>query len=232
MKKFTYLLVAALSLFGGALRADVNSTRELLQSYSANHPKVTETYDRLITEWESCHRQTPNWDLFRLLTAVEFAAQKHAGQVRKDAEMTPYIIHPLGVTALLWETGKVRSVNVLVAGLLHDTLEDTDATEGEIESLFGPRVLYTIKELTNDPTLEGDAIKEWQVQHAPTMSLDAQLVKLADRVYNVTDLSTSPPPSWPQEKIDSYRSWGRKLLDALRGANPPLEETLEALTQP
>ena len=231
MKKFICLFIATCTCFSAIGHTDVPSTREVLKSYAHDHQEIAAGYNALVAKWEAYKHETPNWDMDRLLLAIEYAAKKHAGQVRKDTAKSPYIIHPIGVTAMLWDIGNVRSVNVLTAGLLHDALEDTDATETEIEALFGPRVLYTVKEVTNDPTLKGDAIKQWQVDHAPTMSLDAQLVKLADRLYNVSDLTTSPPPSWSQEKVESYRDWGRKLLAALRGANQPLEEALETRTQ-
>ena len=146
--------------------------------------------------------------------------------MRKDPDQTPYIIHPIGVAGLLWNVGEVRSIDVLIAAVLHDTLEDTDATEEEIEALFGPRVLYTVKEVTNDPSISGEENKLRQIEHAPHMSLDGKLVKLADRVYNVSDLSL-PPPAWTKEKVDAYYSWGQKLLDVLPGTNTALEKKLQ-----
>lgn len=209
--------------------ADIDSTREVLRSFSEERLEVTEAYNQLVSKWESySNHHQDHWDFEKLLAAIEFAAEKHEGQVRKDVDATPYIIHPIGVAGLLWDIGEVRSVNVLIGALLHDTLEDTSTSENEIEELFGPRVLYTVKEVTNDPSLDSQENKQRQVDHAPTMSLDGQLVKLADRLYNVLDLEKSPPPSWSQEKIDNYRLWGRKLLQALRGTNQRLEDALEA----
>lgn len=218
----------ALAVFlSSVVMADVSSTREVLRKYSENNPAVLEVYDEAVASWiEYGKCAGERWDINKLLVAVEFAAKKHKGQVRKDAAKTPYIIHPIGVANLLWQTGNIRSVNVLTAALLHDTLEDTDATEVEVEELFGPRVLYTVKEVTNDPNLSGMENKKLQVEHAPTMSLDGQLVKLADRVYNVGDLK-NPPPSWSKEKIDEYYGWGEKLLNALPGTNAGLELSLE-----
>jgi guanosine-3',5'-bis(diphosphate) 3'-pyrophosphohydrolase len=207
--------------------ADVQSTRDVLAGYSANNPKVLEVYDRVTASWVAYEAQHEGkWDLQKLLTAVEFAAKKHEGQTRKDAEKTPYIVHPIGVSELLWDVGAVRSVNVLTAALLHDTLEDTDATESEIEALFGSRVLHTVSEVTNDSSLSGEENKQRQIDHAPMMSLDAQLVKLADRLYNIRDLD-SPPPSWTQEKVDGYFAWGEKLLSVLAGTNAGLESALQ-----
>lgn len=224
-KLFLFFVLVSSPVFG-----DVNSTREILGHFSNHHPQVLKSYDKLVYQWVNYESSYPGeWDLDRLLLAVEFAAIKHEKQTRKDEEKTPYIIHPIGVAKLLWEVGEIRSSNVLIAALLHDTLEDTDATEEEIEHLFGSRVLETVKELTNDPTLNTQENKQRQVDHAKDLSLNGQLVKLADRLYNVRDLEI-PPPSWTQEKIDEYRKWGAKLLIALRGTNPQLENALAVFT--
>src|SRR5687767_10767328 len=61
-----------------------------------------------------------------VLDALVFAAEKHQNQTRKDAAATPYIIHPMGVASSLWEEGGVRNPSVIIAALLHDTLEDTN----------------------------------------------------------------------------------------------------------
>lgn len=161
-----------------------------------------------------------------LKKAAHFAAQKHQGQYRKDAAKTPYIVHPLGVAKILMEEGGVTSPVVLKAALLHDTLEDTSATEEEIAKLFGKRVLGIVKEVTNDPSLSGEENKMLQIAHAPSMSQEAKLVKLADRLYNVRDLCP-PPPAWTAEKVAGYYDWGQKLLDALEGTNPILEALLQ-----
>ncbi len=219
--------MAAFLCLGSYSFADVHSTREVLRSYSSNNPKVLQVYDRVTKSWvEYVALHEGQWDLEKLLKAVEFAAEKHEGQVRKDKEKTPYIVHPIGVSELLWDIGSVRSVNVLTSALLHDTLEDTDATEAEIEPLFGDRALYTVREVSNDPNLSGEENKQRQIDHAPMMSLDGQLVKLADRLYNVRDLDP-PPPSWSDEKVDGYYAWGEKLLFALRGTNSGLENALQ-----
>lgn len=227
IKLFNTLIVILLCL-GTCSFADVKSTREVLRNHSLDNQRVLEEYDRItrsLSEYEKSHKQ---FDLEKLLKAIEYSAKKHEGQIRKDAEKTPYIIHPIGVTELVWEVGNIRSVNVLISALLHDSLEDTDATENEIETLFGSRVLYTVKEVTNDPNLSGQENKKRQVDHARMMSLDGQLVKLADRLYNVKDLK-SPPPSWSKKKVDEYYGWGEKLLAELKGTNEDLELALQKL---
>ena len=205
----------------------IQKCRDTLQEHCANNPRVLKMFDETLNQWKSYYVQNKgHFDIHRLLNAINFAAIKHEGQYRKDAAATPYIIHPMGVARSLWEEGQIRSLNVLIAALLHDTLEDTDTTADEIEKCFGPRVRYTVEELTNDPNLSSLENKQRQVDHAPHLSLNAQLVKLADRLYNIRDLR-SPPPNWDENHINSYFNWGQKLLNALKGTNERLEQALQ-----
>lgn len=229
MKKKLSVLVVFSSLIISQIFGDVASTRKVLEKYSKNHSLILNSYDQLAYQLENYKSSYPEWNLDRILLAIEFAAKKHEYQKRKDKAATPYIMHPIGVAKLLWEKGEIRSSNVLTAAILHDTLEDTNATAEEIKSLFGSRVLNTVQELSNDPKLSTEEKKQKQIDHAPFLSLDAQLIKLADRIYNVRDLE-NPPPQWSQKKIDVYRKWGAKLLLSLRGTNAALEQTLSDLT--
>jgi (p)ppGpp synthase/HD superfamily hydrolase len=166
--------------------------RNLLESHCNHNSAVLHQFDKMADKWlRYYNKHTGAFDIDTLLQATVFAAIKHEGQVRKDAESTPYIIHPIGVAYILWTEGNIRNVNVLTAALLHDTLEDTETTAEEIESLFGSRVRSTVEEVTNDPALSSEENKQRQVDHAPNMSMDAQLVKLADRLYNIRDLKNA-----------------------------------------
>lgn len=209
------------------MESQIALCRSELQQRASHNPKVMQMFEETISLWHRHYLdQKGEFDLASLLKAVAFAAAKHEGGTRKDAEATPYIVHPVGVARSLWEEGGIRSVNVLVAALLHDTLEDTDATPEEIESLFGKRVRKTVEELSNDPKLSRDENKQRQVDHAPEMTLNAQLVKLADRLYNIRDLR-NPPPKWSQAQVLDYLGWGEKLLKALKGTNSALESLLD-----
>ncbi len=77
-------------------------------------------------------------DFSLLLKAVKFSAEKHKTQRRKGAEGSPYTNHPIEVAQKLWEAGTVRNISVIVAAILHDTVEDTETTLSEIEEQFGP----------------------------------------------------------------------------------------------
>ena len=85
-----------------------------------------------------------------LLKAIHFSANKHRDQRRKDQEQTPYINHPIAVTQRLWEIGGVRDPITLIAAVLHDTIEDTETSGQEIETLFGSGVLSVVMDWTFD----------------------------------------------------------------------------------
>ena len=87
-----------------------------------------------------------------LLKAVKFAADCHTGQFRKGEQGAPYVNHVLEVASLISEVGGVDDEEVLAAGLLHDTVEDTGAGFDDIESLFGERVTFIVREVTDDKT--------------------------------------------------------------------------------
>ena len=77
--------------------------------------------------------------------------------------------------------------------MLHDTVEDTDTTIDELESVFGPTVARIVEEVTDDKSLPKQERKRLQVEHAPHCSQQAKLVKLADKLYNLRDLNRCTP---------------------------------------
>src|SRR6266478_3838883 len=98
-----------------------------------------------------------------LLKSISFAADKHRFQKRKDADATPYINHPINVALTLSEIGKENDDNLIIAAVLHDTIEDTKTTPEEIENLFGKKVLDIVLEVTDDKTLPKEERKRLQV---------------------------------------------------------------------
>lgn len=128
-----------------------------------------------------------------LLKAAHFAAHKHHGQRRKDADATPYINHPIEVADLLATIGKVTDVKTLCAALLHDTIEDTQTTAEELEREFGGEITSIVLELTDDKSLPKDERKLLQVRNAAKKSTSARLIKLGDKISNIRCLIDSPP---------------------------------------
>lgn len=158
-----------------------------------------------------------------LLHALTFAAGRHRDQRRKDTAASPYINHPIAVAALLWHAGEVRDEAVLLAALLHDTIEDTGTTEAELVAAFGAEVAAIVVEVTDDKSLPKARRKELQIEHAPHLSSRAKLVKLADKVCNLRDILDSPPADWSPERRAEYVAWTKRVVDGLRGISPALE---------
>ncbi len=158
-----------------------------------------------------------------LLSAASFAARRHTGQTRKGKDGQPYINHPLEVANLLATTGNIQDIEKLAASVLHDTVEDTQTRNEEIAELFGDRVAGIVREVTDDKSLPKERRKALQIQHAPHLSADAKLVKLADKISNVTDVTNDPPADWTIERRREYIEWGEKVVTGLRGTNAALE---------
>ena len=162
-------------------------------------------------------------DLKLIFKAILFAIGKHEGQIRKDAERSPYITHPLLVAQALLEIGDVQDPPTLIAAILHDTLEDTKTTEVEIREAFGEEILQIVLEVTDDKSLEKMARKRLQVVHAPSISDKAKVIKLSDKLVNCRDILNSPPEDWPMERRREYIQWAADVVENLRNTNAPLE---------
>lgn len=165
----------------------------------------------------------------KLLRAARFAAVKHTNQKRKGNDGAPYINHPLEVADLLVNVGKVEDTDVLIAAILHDTVEDTETTKEEIEELFGERVAKMVLEVTDDKSLPKAERKQLQIEHAPHLSDGAKQVKLGDKISNIRDVMENPPDGWSDERRREYIEWGEKVVAGLRGANENLEKHFDEL---
>ena len=162
-------------------------------------------------------------DFGLFLKALRFAAEKHRNQRRKGGDAAPYINHPIAVTELLWRVGGVRDTNTLVAALLHDTIEDTDATPEDIRLAFGEDVLGLVLECTDDKRLPKAERKRLQIVNAPHKSPRARQIKLSDKINNVQEIAANPPADWSLERRREYLDWTEQVVNGLRGQNPELE---------
>jgi len=158
-----------------------------------------------------------------LLKALSFAAARHRDQRRKGSHQAPYINHPIEVATLIATVGGVDDVAVLQAALLHDTIEDTDATPEDIEREFGPDVRALVLEMTDDMSLPSARRKQRQIERAPGLSPRAKLIKIADKIANVGDIARHPPPDWTLERRRSYFAWTAEVINKCRGTNAALE---------
>jgi len=159
-----------------------------------------------------------------LFKAFRFSAGKHRNQRRKDSVQSPYINHPIDVAQMLWDVGGVRDMDVLLAAILHDTIEDTNTGPDEIRDGFGEEVLSLVLEVTDDKSLPKAERKHLQIETAPDKSFGAKLIKLADKCCNVRDLLALPPAHWSLERRQEYLLWSEKVVAGLRGTNAALEE--------
>lgn len=171
---------------------------------------------------------TPD-DLAKFVKAAAFAAKKHSTQRRKDAQASPYINHPIELANVLANEGGVNDVIALCAAVLHDTIEDTETTIEELQTLFGPGVAAVVMEVTDDKSLEKSVRKQLQVEHAPHISPEAKLVKLADKICNLRDILASPPADWSAERKQAYFEWAARVVAGLRGVHLGLESVFDGL---
>lgn len=141
-----------------------------------------------------------------LASAIDYATEKHAGQKRKSGE--PYIKHPLAVAEILIEWG--MDIDTVVAGVLHDTVEDTDATLDELESLFGRDVAFLVDGVTKvsqaragmrslDSYLPHTKDNLTKLMIAVGEDVRVIIIKLADRLHNMRTLQFMSPEK--QKKI-------------------------------
>lgn len=166
---------------------------------------------------------TESSDLTRVLQAAAFAADKHRNQRRKDVGSSPYINHPLQLANVLCSEGQVFEADVLIAALLHDTIEDTDTNADELERAFGRRVASIVMEVTDDKSLPKEERKRLQVTKAPGKSDDAKLVKIADKICNLRDIASDPPAEWTNERREAYFHWAKEVVKALGDVSPALQ---------
>ena len=118
--------------------------------------------------------------------AIIFAAKAHEGQRRKGTDI-PYITHPFEVAQILMEAGCDETL--IIAGLLHDTLEDTEVTAAEIEEQFGPEVLALVDSDSEDKSLSWEDRKKHTIEYLrDRASLEELLLACADKLANMRSI--------------------------------------------
>ena len=168
-------------------------------------------------------------DIKRILKATKFAAEKHRHQRRKNKAAEPYVNHPIDVAELLVTVGKVEDESLVIAGLLHDTIEDTNTTKEEIEQEFGDDVLSLVLEVTDNKRLPAVERKRLQIVTAPKKSSQAKQLKLADKISNLSTLTDDPPINWSLDRQIEYFEWSSKVVSGLRGCNHMLERLFDTV---
>ena len=163
----------------------------------------------------------------KIVSAINFAADRHRNQRRKDVDASPYINHPIGLANVLANEAGIEDERVLIAAILHDTLEDTETTAIELIRLFGQEITEIVLEVSDDKTLPKAERKRLQIEHAGTISRRAKLVKLADKICNLRDITRSPPSDWSEARKYEYFEWAKAVVDRLRGVHPALEHIFD-----
>lgn len=164
-----------------------------------------------------------------LLHGVRFAAEAHRGITRKWSQM-PYIVHPMRVMCRMMLHPLGDDLNVLLAAVCHDILEDCPQVGwSALVTAIGLEAAHIVEELTNPskqyPELTRAQAKALDREHLYGVSLAARCIKLADRADNLRDMGIMAPP-W---KVDQYRAESQLLADALKGTDYDLEAELHTL---
>jgi len=167
--------------------------------------------------------------MVKIFEALNFSAQKHRRQYRKGMDASPYINHPIAVAHVLEREGEVKDQVTLIAALLHDTIEDTDATREEVAVAFGEEIADLVMEVTDDKRLEKRVRKELRVRGAPRLSSRAKKIVIADKICNIQDILESPPDQWSLDQKLEYLDWSSRVVDGCRGCNQKLERCFDDL---
>lgn len=153
--------------------------------------------------------------------ALLFSAKKHQKQRRKGTGEIPYINHPIEVVNLLANTCGINP-NLYIAAILHDTLEDTEATTEEIEELFGVNILKLVKEVTDNMKLPKSKRRELQIKNAPMLSDEAKQIKIADKICNIQSILETKY-IWTTKQKKEYVRWSMQVFEGCRGVNSKLD---------
>ena len=116
---------------------------------------------------------------------------------------------------------------MVIAALLHDAIEDQEVPYELITREFGKRVADVVKQVTDDKTLPKEVRKEKQIKTASKKSIDAKIIKLADKTSNMRAIAFSSAPNWSVKRRLEYIGWAREVVAGLRGSSPWLEKQFD-----
>ena len=168
--------------------------------------------------------QNNNFD--RVIDALAFAAEHHRFQRRAGYDKLPYINHLIKVTRLLLETGSGSDPDVVVAGALHDIIEDTEVSHADLAGRYGVRTADIVVELTDDMSLPYAERKQLQVDRAHLLSPAARQIRIADKICNLEDIFTYPL-DWPTAKKQAYLENAVQVVARIRGVSASLEDRFD-----
>jgi guanosine-3',5'-bis(diphosphate) 3'-pyrophosphohydrolase len=165
---------------------------------------------------DAIKKHLPGADMALIDRAVDYANQKHKVQKRKDG--SPYIIHPLAVAQIVAEMG--LDCDAILGSLLHDCIEDTDASHEDIEKIFGPTVAELVEGVTKLTRANFSSSEQAQMENlrkmfmAMSKDIRVVLIKIADRLHNMRTMQYQTPEKQIQkcrETMDVYAPLAHRL---------------------
>ena len=165
---------------------------------------------------DAIKKHLPGADMALIDRAVEYANRKHKVQKRKDG--SPYIIHPLAVAQIVAEMG--LDCDAILGALLHDCIEDTDASHEDIEKIFGPTVAELVEGVTKLTRANFSSSEQAQMENlrkmfmAMSKDIRVVLIKIADRLHNMRTMQYQTPEKQIQkcrETMDVYAPLAHRL---------------------
>ncbi len=172
-----------------------------------------EHYDSLMNV---LNQRMPGRDTELIQQAIEYASKKHSTQKRKDG--SPYIIHPLAVAQIVVEMG--LDTDAVLGALLHDCIEDTDASKDEIARIFGETTADMVEGVTKLTRANFSSSEERQMENlrkmfmAMSKDIRVVLIKIADRLHNMRTMQYQTPEkqiSKCRETMDIYSPLAHRL---------------------
>ena len=172
-----------------------------------------EHYHSMCTTIQKC---MPGADMELIDRAVAYAREKHKEQKRKDG--SPYIIHPLAVAEIVAEIG--LDTDAILASVLHDCIEDTDASHEDIEKIFGQSVAELVEGVTKLTRANFSSTEQAQMENlrkmfmAMSKDIRVVLIKIADRLHNMRTMQYQSPAKQIlkcRETMDIYAPLAHRL---------------------
>jgi guanosine-3',5'-bis(diphosphate) 3'-pyrophosphohydrolase len=163
--------------------------------------------------------------------AAELAARRHNGMARKGRGNEPYINHLAEVANLLSAATEGADAELVAAGWLHDSIEDTETTREELAQKFSERVASLVVECTDDMSLPKAERRRLQVVHGPHKSPSAKLIKIADKISNIGARILPDPNAEERDDLVDYTNWAEQVVAGCRGGNAWLDAKFDDAVQ-
>ncbi|WP_439408060.1 HD domain-containing protein [Bradyrhizobium sp. DASA03076] len=163
--------------------------------------------------------------------AAELAARRHNGMSRKGRGNEPYINHLAEVANLLATATDGADAELVAAGWLHDTIEDTHTTREELAQKFSERVASLVVECTDDMSLPKPERRRKQIEDAPHKSPGAKLIKIADKISNIGARIHSDPSSDERDDLADYTGWAEQVVAGCRCGSVWLDTTFDDMVR-